>query len=84
MERRIVITGMGLVSPLGCDLNVVWDALVAGKSGIVPIAKYDASQFRTRIAGCVASDYTTEGFIDFKENKHLDNFSRYAIVAAKN
>lgn len=83
MERRIVITGMGLVSPLGCDLNVVWDALVAGKSGIVPIAKYDASQFRTRIAGCVASDYTTEGFIDFKENKHLDNFSRYAIVAAK-
>ena len=55
MERRIVITGMGLVSPLGCEWNVVWDALVAGKSGIVPVTKYDASPFRTRIAGCVAS-----------------------------
>jgi len=83
MARRIVITGMGLVSPLGCDLEIVWNALLAGKSGIVPVTKYDASGFRTRIAGCVASDYTTEGFIDFKENKHLDDVARYAIVAAQ-
>lgn len=80
--RRIVITGMGLVSPLGCELDTVWKALIEGKSGISAVTKYDPSAFRTRIAGNMSPDFTTEGIIEFKENKHLDDVSRYAIVAA--
>lgn len=79
--RRIVITGMGLVSPLGCELDSVWNALLAGKSGISQITRYDSSPFKTRIAGMVAPDFSTEDFIDFKENRRMDEVSRYAIVA---
>lgn len=82
MKRRIVITGMGLVSPLGCELSSAWDALIAGKSGIRPIQSFDSTQFRSRIAGHVAGDFTTEGFLDFKETKHLDTSTQYGIVAA--
>lgn len=82
MTRRIVITGMGLVSPLGCELDKVWSGLLAGKSGISTITKYDSTAFRTRIAGNMSEDFTTEGYLEFKENKHLDDISRFAIVAA--
>ncbi len=81
MMRRIVITGMGVVSPLGCCIDTVWEALLAGKSGISAITKYDASAFRTRIGGCVPADFSTKEYVEFKEDKHLDDVSRYAIVA---
>ncbi|MDO4585332.1 MAG: beta-ketoacyl-ACP synthase II [Planctomycetia bacterium] len=82
MKRRIVITGMGLVSPLGCELSSTWDALVAGKSGIRPVQSFDSTHFRSRIAGHIADDFTTEGFLEFKETKHLDISTQYGIVAA--
>ncbi|MDO4571509.1 MAG: beta-ketoacyl-ACP synthase II [Planctomycetia bacterium] len=83
MERRIVITGLGIVSPLGCHVESVWQNLLAGKCGIVAIDKYDTTGFRTKVGAYVADDFSTEGVLDGKEVKRLDESAIYAIVAAE-
>ncbi len=81
MRRRVVVTGIGLCTPLGLDRETTWKALVAGQSGIGPITRFDTSQFATRFAGEVKGlDPTTR--IDKREAKHLDPFVIYAIFAA--
>jgi len=82
MTRRIVITGIGQVSPLGCEVDSVWKSILAGKSGITYITKYDLSAFRTRIAGSICPEFSTAGYVEGKENKHLDEVTKFAIVAA--
>ena len=82
-KRRVVVTGMGLVSPLGGQVDVVFDLLCAGKSGISTISRWDASKFSTRIGGeCAGFDITQHG-IDFREAKRLDRFAQFGIVASK-
>ena len=79
--RRVVVTGIGLVSSLGIGTDANWDALCAGRSGIGPITRFDASGFSTRIAGEV-KDFDPLQFIDKKDVKKMDIFIQFAIAAA--
>jgi len=79
--RRVVITGVGAVSPLGCGNISNWDALVSGKSGIGPITRFDASDMPVKIAGEV-SGFNAETYIDKKEIKKMDLFIQYSLAAA--
>lgn len=80
-RRRVVITGMGIVSPLGNDVRQFFDALVGGKSGIRPIERFDASQFDTRFGGeCL--DFDPSQWVDRKQVKRLDRFAQFALAAA--
>jgi len=80
--RRVVVTGIGLVSSLGIGTDANWAALVAGTSGIGTITKFDASQFTTRIAGEVRGFDPLE-YIDKKDVKKMDVFIQYAIAASQ-
>jgi len=80
-KRRVVITGIGLVSPLGTGTQKNWEALLAGKSGIGLISRFDASRFSTKIAGEVR-DFQPLDFIERKEVKKMDLFIQYALAAA--
>lgn len=79
--KRVVITGMGALTPIGNTLSEYWDALIAGKSGAAPITQFDASLFKTQFA-CEVKGFNVEDHIDKKEARKLDQFSQYAIVSA--
>jgi 3-oxoacyl-[acyl-carrier-protein] synthase II len=81
-NRRVVVTGIGLVSSLGIGTEANWTALTAGQSGIDTITKFDASQFATRIAGEVRG-FDPLTFVDKKDVKKMDVFIQYAIAAAQ-
>src|SRR5512138_2615593 len=80
-RRRVVVTGLGLVSPLGIGVDPSWSAMVAGKSGIGPITLFDASTFPTRIAGEV-KNFDPAQFMDKKEARRNDRFIQFALAAA--
>ncbi|ABB31835.1 3-oxoacyl-(acyl-carrier-protein) synthase 2 [Geobacter metallireducens RCH3] len=80
--RRVVVTGVGAISPLGTGNGKNWDALVAGRSGIDLITRFDASELPVKIAGEV-KDFTPEDFIEKKEVKKMDLFIQYALAAAQ-
>ena len=82
MNRRVVVTGVGLVSPVGMGTQANWDALCAGTSGIAPITRFDASAFSTRFAGEV-KNFDPLQFIEKKELKKMDIFIQFAIAAAQ-
>jgi 3-oxoacyl-[acyl-carrier-protein] synthase II len=79
--KRVVITGMGALTPIGNTLTEYWDALIAGKSGAAPITQFDASLFKTQFA-CEVKGFNVEDHIDKKEARKLDQFSQYAMVSA--
>ena len=81
-KKRVVITGMGLVSVFGNDPDVFYDKLLDGVSGIAPIDRFDASKFPTRFAGQIRN-FSSEGYIDGKNDRRLDDCLRYCIVAGK-
>ena len=81
-RRRAVVTGMGVVSPLGCALEPFWSRLTGGRSGIRPIERFDASTFASRIAGEVV-EFDPEGIISPKDRRRMDPFCHYGIVAAR-
>lgn len=81
-RRRVVITGVGLVTPLGTGVEKNWQALIAGRSGIGLVSRFDAFDFPTRIAGEV-KDFSSEEFIEKKELKKMDLFIQYAVAAAQ-
>ena len=78
--RRVWITGIGLISPLGLDTPSTWDALVAGRSGVGPITKFDTTGYSTTIAAEV-SGFDPLRWIEKKEVRKMDTFSHYAIAA---
>jgi len=82
MSRRVVITGIGLVTPLGLDTPSTWEALLAGKNGIGPITRFDASNLPAQIAGEVR-DLDVLQHIDKREARKMDAFTHFAVVAAK-
>ena len=83
MKQRVVVTGVGAVTPLGSTTQAYWDGLVAGRSGVRTITAFDASKYATRIAGEVP-DFEVERWIpDRKEARRLGRFSQFAIAASK-
>lgn len=81
-KRRVVVTGVGMVSPLGIGNEETWNALIAGKSGVGPITRFDTSDYPAKIAGEVKG-FTPETWIEKKEIKKSDTFIHYAIAAAQ-
>jgi 3-oxoacyl-[acyl-carrier-protein] synthase II len=79
--RRVVVTGLGAVTPLGVDVRSTWDAVLAGTSGVGPITRFDAKDFSTTIAAEVKG-FDPERFIDRKEIKRMDPFIHYAMASA--
>jgi 3-oxoacyl-[acyl-carrier-protein] synthase II len=82
LSRRVVVTGVGLLTPLGIGTEASWAAVKAGKSGIGPITRFDASAFSSRIAGEV-KDFDPANYIEKKEIKKMGRFIQYAIAAAE-
>ncbi|NLC37477.1 MAG: beta-ketoacyl-ACP synthase II [Alcaligenaceae bacterium] len=80
MKRRVVITGLGIVSPVGNDIDTAWDNLVNGRSGIGRITRFDPSPFNAQIAGEV-KDFDVTQYISAKEAKTMDTFIHYGIAA---
>jgi len=81
-KRRVVITGVGMITPLGIGVEQSWNGLLAGRSGIGKITQFDAANFPTRIAGEVAG-FNPEDYIEPKEIKKMDRFIHFALAAAQ-
>ncbi|MDA3937662.1 MAG: beta-ketoacyl-ACP synthase II [Actinomycetota bacterium] len=79
--RRVAITGLGVVSPVGIGIDAFWDSLTHGRSGVGPIEHFDATEFPTRVAGYV-SDFDPTVSIDKKEARRMSRFQQFAVVAA--
>ena len=79
-RRRVVVTGLGCISPVGNTVAAAWDALIAGQSGIATITKFDASAFSTTFAGEVKG-FAIEEYIPGKEARHMDTFIHYGMAA---
>ena len=87
MTRRVVVTGMGIVSPLGVGIAHVWKRLIAGESGLGPITKFDTSDLPNKVAGEVpfgtnAGEFNADNYIEPKEQKKMDTFIHFAMGAA--
>lgn len=87
MQRRVVVTGIGLVTPLGVGAAHVWARLIAGESGIRPITKFDVSDLKAKIAGDVprgdgVGEFNPDRYIEPKEQKKMDDFIHFAVAAA--
>lgn len=78
--KRVVITGMGALTPIGNNLKEYWEALKTGKSGCADITYFDTEHFKTKFA-CELKDFKVEDFIDRKEARRMDRFAQYAVVA---
>lgn len=81
-KRRVVVTGLGVVSPLGCDLNTFWDRLTRGESGIRKITYFDSENYTSKIAGELTG-FDSTPYIPPKEARRLDPFIQYGLVSAK-
>jgi 3-oxoacyl-[acyl-carrier-protein] synthase II len=80
--KRVVVTGLGALTPIGNTLEEYWDGLISGKSGAGPITYFDAEKFKTRFA-CELKNFNVHDFLDRKEARKLDRFTQYAIVASE-
>ncbi len=80
--KRVVVTGLGAITPLGNDVDTTWNNAVAGKSGAGPITHFDASKFKTQFA-CEVKGFNAADFIDRKKVRQLDLYAQYAMVAAQ-
>ena len=81
-ERRVVITGIGVLTPLSSELELFWQNLIAGKSGIAPITRFNTAEYDCKIGGEVR-DFKPEEFMPIKETRRTDRFVQYAVGAAK-
>jgi len=80
-KRRVVITGIGMVTPLGITTNETWEAIIAGKSGIKPVTHFDISELPTKFAGTIR-DFDMSAFLSGKDMRKMDPFIQYGIIAA--
>src|SRR6476619_292963 len=79
--RRVVVTGMGLVCPLGLNTKTTWENILKSKSGIGLIPYFDTSKFPVKIAGCLPPEFDATAWMEPKEVKRMDLFIQYVMVA---
>lgn len=79
--KRVVVTGLGALTPIGNNIEEYWDGLVHGKSGSAPITHYDPEKFKTKFA-CEIKNFNIDDYFDRKEARRLDKFAQYAIIAS--
>lgn len=82
MKRRVVITGMGAITPIGNSVEEFWQGIKEGKNGIEAITKFDTADYKVKLAAEV-KDFNAKNYMDFKEAKRMEPFSQYAVAAAK-
>ncbi|MBQ1573979.1 MAG: beta-ketoacyl-[Clostridiales bacterium] len=82
MANRVVVTGMGAITPLGNSVETFWEGLKKGKAATAPITKFDASGFKVKLA-CEVKDFDPQNYMDFKTMKRMEPFAHYALAAAK-
>ena len=82
MKRRVVVTGLGAVTPIGNNVEAFWDGIKAGKVGIGPITKFDTTEYKVKLAAEVKG-FVAKEHMDFKAAKRMELFSQYAVAAAK-
>ena len=80
--KRVVVTGLGALTPIGNNISEYWDALISGKSGCAPITYYDTEHFKTKFA-CEIKNYNPTDYFERKEARRLDKFAQYAIIASE-
>ncbi|MEE9362364.1 MAG: beta-ketoacyl-ACP synthase II [Cellulophaga sp.] len=79
--KRVVVTGLGALTPIGNNIEEYWNALVSGKSGCAPVTYYDVEKFKTKFA-CELKNYDPENYFNRKEARKLDRFAQYALIAS--
>ena len=77
--RRVVVSGIGALTPIGNNLQEYWEGLINGKSGAAPITLFNAENFKTKFA-CEVKDFNPTDFLDRKEARKLDRFCQFALV----
>ena len=82
VQRRVVVTGLGAVTPLGCDIGTTWSRLLAGEGACGPIAAFDVDGHPVRI-GCEASEFEPERWLDRRALNRTDRFAQFAVAAAR-
>ena len=80
-SRRVVITGLGALTPIGNDVNTMWNNMLEGMGGAAPITKFDSDKFDTKFA-CEVKDFDEEKYLNKKEARRMDLFTQYAIATA--
>ncbi len=80
-RRRVVVTGLGALTPIGNNIAEYWEGLISGRNGIAPVTLFDASQHASRIAGEVKG-FDPNAFLDRKESKRMDRFTQFAVIAS--
>ena len=80
-KRRVVVTGIGAISPVGNTAEESWEAVINGKSGIGPLTRLDSEQFPVKVAAEV-KDFDIEEYIERKEARKMDRFTHYALAAS--
>src|SRR5690606_22843045 len=80
--KRVVVTGMGALTPIGNDVQAFWEGLIAGKSGAAPITRFDASKFRTKFA-CELKDFDPAEYLEKSDIRRCDPFTQYALIVAE-
>ena len=81
-KRRVVITGMGAVTPVGLNVNDMWDSIKSGKHGIKPLTRFDTSDIPVKVAATV-EDFDPLDYMDKKEVRRSDMFCQFAVAASK-
>ncbi len=81
-KRRVVVTGLGIISPVGNEITTAWDNVVSGRSGITPITHFDASGFTTTFGGCI-KDFDASDYIPAKDVRKMDPFIHFGVAAAQ-
>ena len=79
--KRVVVTGLGALTPIGNTKDAYWDALISGKSGCAPVTYFDTEHFKTKFA-CELKNFDASDFFDRKEARKMDRFAQYAMVAS--
>ena len=82
MKRRVVVTGLGAVTPIGNNVKDFWKSIRAGTAGIGPLTKFDISKYKVKLAAEV-KNFQAENYMDAKTARRMEAFSQYAVVAAK-